>query len=459
MSSDYVSPWESRYASQEMLRLFSPKTRHVIWHRLWLALAEAEKELGLKITEEQIQELKTHLDEIDYEKVERYEKELQHDVMAHIHAWGDLCPKAKSIIHLGATSCFVTDNGDLLQMRQGIDLLLEKLRTVMQELANFATAHQDLPCLGWTHFQPAQLVTVGKRAALWLQDLFWDYQELERRRNDICFLGVKGATGTQASFLTLFNGNVELVQQLDKLVADKMGFGKVQTVAGQTYSRKQDLFILQTLAGIAVSAHKMATDIRLWAHLQEVEEGFGNKQVGSSAMPHKRNPILSERICGLSRFLIALESNPAYTAATQWMERSLDDSANRRLTLSDAFLAADSLLILLQKVISNLVVNEKVIEKHVKEELPFLATEQILMHAVKKGGDRQTLHEKLRQHSHESLMKIKQEGADNDLLERIANDYTFQLSPEELQDCLDPKKHVGLASQQVETFLKELSIN
>lgn len=450
---DYVSPWESRYASKEMLALFSPRARHVLWHKLWLALAQSEKELGLSITNEQIQELETHLDQIDYEKVKNYENELQHDVMAHIHAWGDICPKAKPIIHLGATSCYVTDNGDLLQMKTGLDLLIKKHTNLMKLLANFAVAHQDLPCLGYTHFQPAQLTTVGKRAALWLQDLLWDYKELLNRRDGISFLGVKGATGTQASFLTLFNGNAEKVEQLDALVAEKMGFQKVLTIAGQTYPRKQDVFIIQALSGIAVSAHKMATDLRLWAHLQEVEEGFGNKQVGSSAMPHKRNPILCERICGLSRFLISLESNPTYTAATQWMERSLDDSSNRRFSISDAFMACDSILQLLATVVSGLVVNPKIIEKRIQAELPFLSTETILMLAVKNGGDRQVLHERLRQYSQECALAMKQ-GADNDLLQRIVKDREFKLSLEQIQSCLDPKLHIGLAPRQVQTFIQ-----
>lgn len=450
---DYASPWESRYASKEMLSLFSPRTRHLIWHKLWHALAQAEKELGLPITDEQIQELESNLDTIDYKKVQQYESQLQHDVMAHIHAWGDFCPKAKSIIHLGATSCFVTDNGDLLQMQSGFNLLIPKLATVLKLLADFAVAHEDLPCLGYTHFQPAQLTTVGKRASLWLQDLLWDYEELKNRRDGISFLGVKGATGTQASFLTLFNGDAEKVAQLDALVAKKMGFEKVLTIAGQTYPRKQDVLIIQALSGIAVSAHKMATDLRLWAHLQEVEEGFGNKQVGSSAMPHKRNPILCERICGLSRFLISLESNPTYTAATQWMERSLDDSSNRRFAISDAFLACDSILQLLITVISGLVVNPKIIEKRIQAELPFLATETILMLAVKNGGDRQLLHERLREHSQACSLAMKQ-GGNNDLLQRIAQDKDFKLSFEQLQSCLNPKLHIGLASKQVQSFIK-----
>ncbi len=451
----YVSNWESRYASKEMLELFSPRTRHLIWRKLWLALAEAECELGLPVTQHQVKELKVQQAVLDYPKIAKYESELKHDVMAHIHAWGDVCPAAKPIIHLGATSCYVTDNGDLLQMKQGLGLLLLKLKNVLIKLADFAAAHRSLACLGYTHFQAAQLTTVGKRASLWLQDLFWDYRELQMRHDGIAFLGVKGATGTQASFLELFEGDQELVKMLELLVAKKMGFSSVLTIASQTYPRKQDFYITQALVGLAISAHKMATDLRLWSHLKEVEEGFSKKQIGSSAMPHKRNPILSERICGLARYLIALGENPTYTAALQWMERSLDDSANRRFALSDSFLAADAILNLLETVVEGLVVNPVIIQKNLASELPFLATETILMQAVKKGGDRQALHEQLRQLSQKASLSIKNEGRENNLLDLIAKDKTFNLTKKELAACLNPQQFIGNAAIQVEAFIKE----
>ncbi|NGX42095.1 MAG: Adenylosuccinate lyase [Chlamydiae bacterium] len=449
----YKTPLSERYASQEMLYLFSPYYKYSTWRKLWIALAEAQKHLGLEITEEQIAELKEHVEEIDFESVEKYEKELQHDVMAHIHAYGDLCPKARSILHLGATSCFVTDNTDTIQMQEGLLIIQKKVKGVIRQLADFAKQYADHPCLGYTHFQPAQLTTVGKRACLWIQDLIMDLEEICYRRDRLKFLGVKGATGTQASFLSLFDNDREKVKQLDLLVAKIMGFPKIFKISGQTYSRKQDTQVVNALAGISSSAHKFATDIRLLAGLKEIEEPFGAKQVGSSAMPYKRNPMLSERICSLSRFVIALAQNPEYTHATQWLERSLDDSANRRLCLSETFLATDAVLNLMLQVTKGLVVNSKVIQNRVMEELPFMATENILMECVRKGGDRQALHEKLRVHSQAAGEKVKSEGVQNDLLQRISSDSSFSISEKELEKILNTQDFIGRAPEQVTEFL------
>jgi len=455
MSHDtYQSPLAGRYASPEMKRLFSSQFKHSTWRKLWVALAEAEQELGLPISGDQINELRNHIDQIDFQLVADYEKDLQHDVMAHIHAYGDLCPSARPIIHLGATSCFVTDNADLIQMKEGIRQLLFKLEKVIEQLSEFALKHKDLACLGFTHFQPAQLTTVGKRACLWIQDLEIDLDELEQRFTKLKFRGVKGTTGTQASFLALFGGDHDKVKLLDQLVAQKMGFAQVFPITGQTYPRKLDSLILNTLAGIAISTHKFATDLRLLANLKEIEEPFGEKQVGSSAMAYKRNPMLSERICSLSRFVISLSENPAYTAATQWLERTLDDSANRRLCISEAFLSTDAILNLMIKVTSGLVVNEKIIERRVLEELPFMATENILMACVKKGGDRQDLHERIREHSHAAGGQVKQEGKENDLLERIAHDSAFQLTREELSELLNVSEFIGRSPEQVVEYLE-----
>jgi len=453
----YVSPLSSRYADREMERLFSPQFKFETWRRLWIVLAEGEKELGLNITDQQIQKMNREVSNIDFERVDQIEGELHHDVMAHIKAFGEVCPMAAPIIHLGATSCYVTDNTDTIQIKQAVSHLIPKLIQVIEQLSDFACRYRDLPCLGFTHFQSAQPTTVGKRACLWLQDLVWDYEELNRLKKELKFLGVKGATGTQASFLSLFQGDVEKVERLDRIVAEKMGFDQVFTITGQTYTRKQDIQILNVLASFGATVHKMATDIRLLAHLKEVEEGFGKKQVGSSAMPYKRNPILSERLCSLSRFLISLSQNPLYTHATQWLERSLDDSANRRITLSEAFLTADALLNALVKVTKELKVNEKVVEKRLKEELPFIAAENLLMKAVKKGGDRQELHEKLRQHTQAAANRLKEGYQEHHLTERIAQDTAFSLTKEEIGDTLDIRAFTGLAPRQVDRFLSEVS--
>lgn len=451
----YQTPLTSRYASEVMSTLFSCQNRYTLWRKLWIALAEAEKELGLSIKEEQIAEMKQHLTPIDFSLVTTYEKELKHDVMAHIHAWGDKCQIARPIIHLGATSCYVTDNSDLIQMKEGMQLLLKKLTVVIEQLTQFADQYKELPTLGFTHYQPAQLTTVGKRACIWIQDLLMDLSELKQREASLQFLGVKGATGTQASFLSLFNGDHERVKQLDNLVAKKMGFTRLFPISGQTYTRKLDTLILKTLSGIGESAHKLATDLRLLANLKEVEEPFGKQQIGSSAMPYKRNPMLSERICSLSRFLISLPENCSYTHATQWFERTLDDSANRRLAIAEAFLSADAVLCLLQRVTKGLVVYPKVIQKHIQNELPFMATENILMQAVKKGGDRQELHERIRQHSVAAAKNVKENGLSNDLLERITSDSTFNLSKSELLDIISEKEFIGRAKEQVEEFIEE----
>jgi adenylosuccinate lyase len=437
-----------------MSNLFSPQYKYTTWRKLWVALAEAEQELGLEITDQQLSELKDHVNNIDFTKANAYEKEFLHDVMAHIHTYGDSCPNAKPIIHLGATSSYVTDNGDLIQMREAINILIPKLANVIRQLASFAekTAHQAT--LGFTHYQPAQLTTVGKRACLWIQEFLMDLDELGQRVGSMRFLGVKGSTGTQASFLSLFDGDSAKVQHLDTLVANKMGFSRLFTISGQTYTRKQDSLILNALAGIGTSAHKFATDLRLLANLKEIEEPFGTKQIGSSAMPYKRNPMLSERICSLSRYLMNLSANSNNTAAVQWFERTLDDSANRRLTIAEAFLCSDAILNLLLRVTDGLVVYPKVIERHVREELPFMATENILMAAVKKGGDRQALHERIRQHSLEAAKKVKEHGEANDLLERILKDKAFYLDEKTIEAIMNVSDFVGRAPEQVEYFLK-----
>lgn len=449
----YQSPLTSRYASPAMSQVFSADYRHTLWRKLWIALAEAEKELGLPITQEQIDEMHATLTPIDFGKVAHYEKDLRHDVMAHIHAWGEQCPTARPIIHLGATSCYVTDNGDLIQIRDALNIIIDKLVLVIRQLSDFANQHKKLACLGFTHYQPAQLTTIGKRACLWIQDLLMDLEELEGKFNSLLFLGVKGTTGTQASFLSLFDGNHDHVKRLDMLVAEKMGFASVFPVSGQTYTRKLDTLILKALSGIGESAHKFATDLRLMANLKEMEEPFGKKQIGSSAMPYKRNPMLSERICSLSRFLIALPENCSYTHATQWFERTLDDSANKRITVAEAFLTADAILNLMVKVTDGLVVYPKVIQRHIDQELPFMATENILMQCVKSGGDRQELHERIRQHSIAAAKLVKEEGQENDLLERIAGDPAFNLAEEDLSRLLKVSDFIGRAPEQVEEFL------
>ncbi len=448
----YRSPFAERYASVDMQHLFSPQYKHSTWRRLWLALAQAQHELGLPITQAQIDQMAAHLDDIDWQKVADYESQMQHDVMAHIHAYADQCPLARPIIHLGATSCYVTDNGDLIQMHAGMRLLLPKLALVIQQLSDFARQHAHLACLAYTHFQAAQPTTVGKRTCLWIQDLLLDLQELHRQIQGLRFLGIKGATGTQASFLELFAHDHTKVAALEHLIAKKMGFTHLFHIAGQTYTRKQDVHVLNALAGIAISAHKMGTDLRLLAHLKEVEEPFSQDQVGSSAMPYKRNPILSERLCALARFLMSLAENPAYTAATQWLERSLDDSANRRLCIAEAFLCCDALLEILLKLSRGLVINKGIITQHLAAEMPFLATENILMRGVAKGGDRQQLHAKIRTHCLAASQRIKEQGLPNDLLERLAADPALALSQQELAQLTDPTHFIGNAAAQVAEF-------
>ncbi len=445
----------SRYASAEMQSLFTPQYKYTTWRKLWIALAKAEKKLGLPISAEQIAEMERNIDAIDLERVSFYEKKLRHDVMAHIHAFGDVAPAAKGIIHLGATSCYVTDNTDLIQMKAGMLLLEAKLVDTVRQLKEHAKRYADLPCLSYTHLQAAQPTTVGKRICLWIQDLLMDLQDLDTTLNHLEFLGLKGATGTQASFLALFKGDSSKVKKLELDVAKEMGFPKVISLSGQTYTRKQDVRIFNTLSSIAVSAHKFGTDLRLLAHMKEMEEPFGDEQVGSSTMPHKRNPTRSERLCGLSRHLISLATNPAYTAATQWLERSLDDSSNRRLCIPEAFLVADSILNLLHYLASELVVYPKIIEKRLLEELPFLATEHILMAASQKGGDRQVLHEALRKKSHEVSSEWKLHGKQKDLLQSIAEDPLFKLSKKELEHVLNPQDFTGRASGQVQEFIEK----
>ncbi len=451
----YVSPLSGRYASNEMRTLFSPQFKYSTWRKLWVALAEAEQELGLPITDGQIEELRAKVDKVNFETADAYEADCLHDVMAHIKAFAEQCPKAAPIIHLGSTSCYVTDNGDLIQIQQALKLLLKKLATVIYELALFADRYRSLPCLGFTHFQPAQLTTVGKRACLWLQDFVTDFHELTRCLESLCFLGAKGATGTQASFDALFNGDTEKLDELDDKIALKMGFKRVYTISGQTYTRKQDIAIFSTLSSFAASTHKFATDIRLLSNLKEVVEGFENNQVGSSAMPYKRNPMLSERLCSLSRFVMINGQNATHTAATQWLERTLDDSANRRIVIPELFLTSDSLLNILQKVVVNLSVNPEVIRRRLSDELPFIATENILMDAVKKGGDRQKLHEKLRRHSHAAAHVVHSEGKENDLFARIADDPAFDLKRDDLHLYHNPESFTGAAEHQVQRFLKE----
>ncbi len=453
MNNVYESPFNSRYASAEMQELFSADTKFKTWRRLWIALAEAEKELGLNITDEQIQELKNFKDDINYEVAKKKEKEFRHDVMAHIHAYGEQCPKARGIIHLGATSCYVGDNTDIIIMSAALKLIRSKLLVLISKLADFALKHKDLPTLGFTHYQPAQLVTVGKRSCLWLQDLLTDLEDLEYVLSGMKLLGSKGTTGTQASFLSLFDGDHEKVKKLEEIIAEKMGFNSVFPVSGQTYTRKLDSRVLNVLGGIAQSAYKFSNDIRLLQSMKEIEEPFEEKQIGSSAMAYKRNPMRSERISSIARYIIVNSLNPAITASTQWFERTLDDSANRRISIPESFLAADSILNIYINIADGMVVYPKVIEKHIMEELPFMATENIMMEAVKRGGDRQELHERIRVHSMEAGKQVKMHGSKNDLIERIASDKVFGLSLEELKAVLEPKNYVGRAPRQVEDFI------
>ncbi len=455
MRKTYESPLSSRYASDEMQYIFSPDKKFSTWRRLWVALARAEMELGLPVTQEQIDEMEAHLTDIDYEKAAQYEKELRHDVMAHVHAFGEQCPKAMPIIHLGATSCYVGDNTDVILMREGLELVRARLVRVLDKLAKFADKYKSLPTLGFTHFQSAQLVTVGKRATLWMNELLMDLDEVEYRISGLKLLGSKGTTGTQASFLELFEGDHEKCRELERKIAAEMGFDGVVPVSGQTYSRKTDAAVLATLSGIAQSASKFATDMRLLCHLKEVEEPFEAKQIGSSAMPYKRNPMRCERICALARYVMADVMNPAVTAATQWFERTLDDSANKRISVPEAFLAVDAILNIYENVASGLVVHEKVIERHVMEELPFMASENIMMDAVKRGGNRQELHERIRQLSLVAGSNVKDKGLENNLIDLIAEDPLFGMNREELTAHLEPSRYIGRCPEQVDDFLRD----
>ena len=454
MSTDrYVSPLSERYASKEMQYIFSPDMKFRTWRRLWIALAETEKELGLNITQEQIDELKAHAEDINYDVAKERERQVRHDVMSHVYAYGVQCPKAKGIIHLGATSCYVGDNTDIIVMTEALKLVKKKLVNVIAELSAFADKYKDQPTLAFTHFQPAQPTTVGKRATLWTQEFLLDLEDLEYVLGPMKLLGSKGTTGTQASFLELFDGDQETIDKIDPMIAEKMGFKECYPVSGQTYSRKVDTRVANILAGIAASAHKMSNDIRLLQHLKEVEEPFEKSQIGSSAMAYKRNPMRSERIASLSRYVMVDALNPAITSATQWFERTLDDSANKRLSIPEGFLAIDGILDLCLNVVDGLVVYPKVIEKHMMAELPFMATENIMMDAVKAGGDRQELHERIRELSMEAGKTVKVEGKDNNLLELIAADPAFNLSLEDLQRSMDPKKYIGRAKEQTERFV------
>lgn len=456
MRERYENPLCRRYAGREMQEIFSDDRKFSTWRRLWLALAEAQKELGLDITEEQLAEMRAHLTDIDYAMAAEKERELRHDVMAHIHTFGAACPKARPIIHLGATSCFVGDNTDVILQRDALRRIRQLLLQAIAALTEFAEAYQAQPALAYTHFQAAQPTTLGKRATLWLQDLMMDLEHLDQVLNGLKLLGCRGTTGTAASFLELFAGDRDKVRQLEKRIAEKMGFSQVYPVSGQTYSRKVDYFILSVLSGIAQSAMKFAGDIRLLSHLKAVDEPFEAGQVGSSAMAYKRNPMRSERICALARYVIADALNPAMTAGTQWLERTLDDSANRRISLPEAFLATDGLLTLYINVIRGLRVYPRVLERQLREELPFLATENILMHCVRKGGDRQTLHEAIRRHSVAAGRSIKEEGTDNDLLERIAADPAFGITMEEIQEILNRSDLTGMAREQTEDYLAQV---
>ena len=457
MNTDrYVSPLSERYASKEMQYIFSPDMKFRTWRKLWIALAETERELGLNITQEQIDEMKAHADDINYDVAKERERQVRHDVMSHVYAFGVQCPKAKGIIHLGATSCYVGDNTDIIVMTEALKLVRKKLVNVVAELSKFAAQYKDQPTLAFTHFQPAQPTTVGKRATLWTQEFLMDLEDLEYVLSTMKLLGSKGTTGTQASFLELFDGDQETIDKIDPMIAEKMGFRSCYPVSGQTYSRKVDTRVLNILAGIAASAHKMSNDIRLLQHLKEVEEPFEKSQIGSSAMAYKRNPMRSERIASLSRYVMIDALNPAITSATQWFERTLDDSANKRLSVPEGFLAIDGILDLCLNVVDGLVVYPKVIEKRLMSELPFMATENIMMDAVKAGGDRQELHERIRELSMEAGKNVKVEGKDNNLLELIAADPAFNLTLEDLQKSMDPSRYTGRAKEQTEAFIANM---
>ncbi len=455
MKAKYETPLNSRYASEEMSYLFSPDKKFKTWRKLWIALAEAEKELGLAITDEQIAQMKEHQEDINYEVAEEREKVVRHDVMSHVYAFGKQAPKAEAIIHLGATSCYVGDNTDIIIMTEAMQLIRKKLLQVIKDLSHFALAYKDMPTLGFTHFQPAQTTTVGKRASLWIQDLMMDLEDIEYQISKAKLLGSKGTTGTQASFLELFDGNHEKVKKLDGIIAEKMGYTDYFKVSGQTYPRKLDSQVLNVLSSIAQSAYKFSNDIRLLQHLKEVEEPFEKNQIGSSAMAYKRNPMRCERIGSLARYVVADAINPAITASTQWFERTLDDSANKRISIPEAFLCVDAILILYANVVDGLVVYPKVIERHLNDELPFMATENIMMDAVKKGGNRQELHEQIRIHSMEAGKMVKSEGKSNDLLQRIAEDDMFGLTMEELNAIMIPSNFVGRAPQQTEEYIMD----
>lgn len=462
MRDTYESPLASRYASKEMLYIFSPDKKFSTWRRLWIALARAEMELGLTnedgthtITQEMIDEMEAHVTDIDYEMAAAEERKLRHDVMAHVHTYGHQCPKAAGIIHLGATSCYVGDNTDIILMREGLELVRNKLVQVLAALGKFADQYKALPTLGYTHFQAAQMVTVGKRATLWMNELLMDLEEVEFRIDSLKLLGSKGTTGTQASFMELFDGDTDKVKELERKIAREMGFASVVPVSGQTYSRKTDAAVVSTLSGIAQSASKFATDIRLLCHMKEIEEPFEKNQIGSSAMPYKRNPMRSERICSLARYVIADAANPAITSATQWFERTLDDSANKRISVPEAFLAVDAILNIYLNVASGLIVHEKVIAKHIQEELPFMASENIMMDAVRRGGDRQVLHEEIRKMSLEAGRVVKEEGGENNLLQLIAQNPMFGMTLEEISAHMDPSLYIGRCPQQVEEFLRD----
>ncbi|MDD3428404.1 MAG: adenylosuccinate lyase [Oscillospiraceae bacterium] len=452
----YISPFQTRYASDEMQYIFSEDNKFKTWRKLWIALAKAEKANGLAITDEQIAELEAHAEDINYEDAIRREKECRHDVMSHVYAYGLQCPNAKGIIHLGATSCYVGDNTDVVVMRQALEVVRRKLLNVIALLAKFANQYKDMPALAYTHLQPAQLTTVGKRATLWMNELYMDYEEIERRIGDLALLGSKGTTGTQASFVELFEGDSAKIKAVDANIAAEMGFTKIVPVSGQTYSRKVDYFVQSALAGIGQSCMKFANDLRILQNFKEMEEPFEKNQIGSSAMPYKRNPMRSERICALARYLMVDVLNPAFTAGTQWFERTLDDSANKRISVAEAFLAADAILNIMLNVCDGLVVYPKVVAQRVLSELPFMATENIMMSAVKKGGDRQELHEKLRQHSIAAAKVVKEEGKSNDLIERVCADASFGLHLDEVKAILNPSAFTGRAPQQVTEFLTEV---
>lgn len=454
MTSTYQSPLSSRYASPSMLKLFSQDTRYSTWRKLWVALAEAEMELGLPITQQQVDEMKQHIDDIDYDNVQQYETQLRHDVMAHIHAYGDVCPGARGIIHLGATSCYVTDNADIILYHTGLQLLFDKLLYTMKALDEFADTYKDLPALGYTHLQAAQPVTVGKRACVWLEDFYADYTDMAHLMADIKLLGSKGTTGTQASFMSLFDGDEEKVRELDKRIAAKMGFEAVYPVSGQTYPRKLDMRICNVLAGIAQSAYRFADDMRLLQSMGELEEPFGQKQIGSSAMAYKRNPIRSERICSLARYAMVNALNAPLTASTQWLERTLDDSANRRISIPEQFLAIDAVLNLCITVAEGIVVYPNVIERRLRDQLPFISSENLLMEAVRAGGDRQQMHEIIRRHSMDARMAMQENGTPCDLLERLASDTNFKLERTHMDEIMQPSLYIGRAPQQVTEFLE-----